>query len=221
MWNFDENMTNFLQDLRERGYTLLEQAGQSGLDDAIARLGRVIQMTDVRNNPNTPALVTSTRALDFHTDHPKADYIAWLCIEPSASGGESILADAEMAFSHLSPSEQDALAGIRLFEHKVFPDDQDSRPLISLANGRKLFYYSFWLVEDDLPSVQRNALNHFRKAVRECQIAEIKLRKDDILIVENSRVFHGRRAFEGEERHLRRYWISRFCSNTSQTGGKP
>ena len=215
-------MKGLLQNLRERGYALLEKAGRPGLDDIIARLGEVIQVTEARNNPNTRALVTSARALDFHTDHPKADYIAWLCLEPSDSGGESILADAETAFARLSPDEQAALAEIRLFEHKVFPDDQDSRPLVSAgADGGRRFYYSFWLVEDDLPPAQGGALKRFRRAVSECQVAEVKLRRDDILVVDNARILHGRRAFAGGKRHLTRHWIRRFCSNFSRQGGKP
>ena len=215
-------MAKLLQELQKRGYALLEKAGRSGLNDAIGQLGEVIQVTEVRNNPNTRALVTSTRALDFHTDHPKADYIAWLCIEQSDSGGESILADADMAFARLSPDEQAELTKIRLFEHKVFPDDEDSRPLVSVApNGERRFYYSFWLVEDDLPASQKSALKHFRNAVSECQIAEITLRQDDILVVNNAKILHGRRAFTEDKRWLTRHWIRRFCSSLSQKGEKP
>lgn len=214
-------MTALLQELRERGYALLKAAGQSALDNVVAQLGEVIQVTEVRSNPNTRALVTSARALDFHTDHPKADYIAWLCVEQADSGGESILADAEMAFNRLPPDERERLADIRLFEHKVFPDDADSRPLLSVADGKRKFYYSFWLVEDDLPPDQKTALRSFQRAVPECQVAELKLREDDILVVDNTRMLHGRRAFAGDKRHLRRFWIRRFCSKHSPQGGKP
>lgn len=214
-------MEKFLQELRERGYALLEKAGKPALDGAFARLGEVIHVTDVRNSPGARSLVASADGLDFHTDHPKADYIAWLCLEQSDSGGESILADAENAFARLSAEEQHALAEIRLLGHKVFSGDEGKCPLISVSDGRRRFYYSFWLAADDLPSAQKRALEQFRLAVSESQVAEVKLRKDDVLVVDNARIFHGRRAFEGRKRHLRRYWIRRFCSNTSQQGGKP
>ena len=197
-----------LKELKQCGYVLMEGAGQSGLDSVIAQLGEVIQVTKVHNNPDTPALVTSDRALDFHTDHPKADFIVWLCVEQSQTGGESILADADMAFERLSPDDQAALKEIRLFEHKVFPDDEDSRPLVSTgAGGKRRFYYSFWLVKGELPSAQKSALKCFQAAVSECQVAEIKLRRDDVLIVDNGRILHGRRAFTGGNRLLIRHWV--------------
>ena len=116
--------------LHQHGYATLKNAGQAGLDEVIAQLGEVIQVTRVRNEPDTPALVTSDQSLDFHTDHANVDYIAWLCRRPAEAGGETILADAEAAFARLSAAEQSALGQIRLFEHKVFADDEDDRPLV-------------------------------------------------------------------------------------------
>lgn len=189
------------------GYALLEQAGQNNLKHVIDMLGEVIHVADVTINHNSRSLVTSTRSLDFHTDHPKADYIVWYCFQPANEGGESIIADAERAFADLSPNEQETLAKIRMFEHKVFPDDASSRPLVSFDKTGKRFYYSYWLVEKNLPPTQQHAFDKFRLAVPKHQIAEVKLKKDDILIVDNTKFLHGRRAFSGGKRHLRRYWI--------------
>ena len=203
-------MLPVMKDLQQHGYVLLAEAGWTGLKDVVAELGEVIQVTEVKNDPDTPALVTSARALDFHTDHPKADYIAWLCIEQAAQGGESILADAEMAFARLAPDEQSALSEIHLLEHQVFPDDKDSHPLVAVGpGGRRRFYYSFWLVKDELPPRQASALQRFRRALPECQVAEVKLQPNDLLIVDNTRIFHGRRAFAGDSRRLVRHWIRR------------
>ena len=197
--------------LQQHGYAYLKNAGRTGLRRVIGHLGEVIQVTEVRNEPDTPALVTSDRALDYHTDHPKVDYIAWLCHRQAASGGETLLADARAAFARLSADEQSALARIRLFEHKVFADDADDCPLVTRgADGAHRFYYSFWLVKQDLPPAQQRALARFRAALPAAQIAPgLRLARGDILVVDNTRALHGRRAFAGGRRHLTRHWIRR------------
>ena len=201
-------MAALLEALRSRGYGLLEKVDSGALDGILAALGEVVQVVDVVNDPETPALVTSAEALDYHTDHPRVDCIAWRCIKQAAEGGESILADAALAFAQLPAADQAALAEVRLFEHKVFPDDADSQPLVSWGpDGRRRFYYSFWLVKDQLPAAQRQALRRFRSLVPACQLAEFRLQPDDLLVVDNTRILHGRRAFTGNERRLIRYWI--------------
>jgi len=208
--------------LWKESYALVKDVASEGLDAIAAELGEVIHVTDVKVNPKSRALVTSARALDFHTDHARADYVAWLCIDQADDGGETILADAEAAYLRLSPGERHALSGIHLREHKVFADDEDFRPLVIVENGEAKFYYSFWLVEDNLSSTQKDALTRFRRILSECQIAEIKLRPDDVLVVDNARILHGRRAFSGEKRFLKRYWISRYPSiNAADNGDKP
>lgn len=200
----------------------MEGVASNGMDVIAAELGEVIHVTDVKVNPKSRALVTSARALDFHTDHPKADYVAWLCIDQADDGGETILADAEAAYLRMLPWERHALSGIRLREHKVFTDDEDCRPLVVVKNGEPRFYYSFWLVKDNLSSVQKDALTRFQRILPECRVAEIKLRPDDVLVVDNTRMLHGRRAFSGEKRFLKRYWIRRYPSiNAADNGGKP
>ena len=208
--------------LWKEGYALVQGAASSGMEAIAAELGEVIYVTDVKVNPQGRALVTSARALDFHTDHPRADYVAWLCIDQADDGGETILADAEAAYRHLSPGERHALSGIHLREHKVFSDDEDFRPLVVVKNGETRFYYSFWLVKDSLSSLQKGALTRFQRMLPECRIAEIKLRPNDVLVVGNTRILHGRRAFSGDRRFLKRYWISRCPSvNAADNGGKP
>lgn len=208
--------------LYEEGYMYVEGAASSGMDAIASELGEIIYVTDVKINPKNRALVTSACALDFHTDHPKADYVAWLCINQSDDGGETILADAEMAYLQLSHGERRTLSDIYLFEHKIFIDDKDFCPLVTIENNRINFYYSYWLINDNLSSIQKDVLMHFREILSECQIAEIKLCPDDVLVVDNRRILHGRHAFCGDKRFLKRYWISRpYFTNIADKGGKP
>ena len=68
--------------------------------------------------------------------------------------------DAEKIYAKLSPQ---GTCGDNAFEHKIFDGDEESRPLISQHNGKRAFYYSFWLV--DLPKKQKAALDAFRAGI--------------------------------------------------------
>lgn len=208
----NKNVAPILDEITRSGYALLRGIGSSGMDRVATKLGDILHVTDVKVDSKSKSLVTSNRALDFHTDHPRADYIVWHCIEQSEIGGETILADAEKAYLQLSSKEQKWLFTIRLFEHKVFPDDEDSYPLVSVRNSRTRFYYSYWLVGNDLSLNQREALTRFRIFLAKSKIAEIRLCSDDVLVVDNTRIFHGRRSFLGDQRFLKRYWVGHFAS---------
>ena len=134
----------------------------------------------------------------------------WLCIRQASNGGETILADANAAYLRLLPCERSVLSSVQLYEHCVFSDDNESHALVTVTNNKRKFYYSFWLVDkSNLQHAQKKALAKFDANLSTCQIAEFKLEPDDILVVDNSWILHGRRAIDDEKRFLRRFWISR------------
>ncbi|MDD2986139.1 TauD/TfdA family dioxygenase [Flavobacterium sp.] len=194
-------------ELSKNGFIHLTNQSQEQLQSVINSLGDVIMTTDVVVKTESKGMVTTALGLDYHTDHHKAKYILWYCYKQTDKGGESIIIDAEKVYSKLSLEFQEELKKINLFEHKVFPDDQEYYPLVALdEKGKKKFYYSFWLVKDEDRS--NVALREFQKIIKETDATEIKLQEGDILIVDNHRVFHGRKAIEGSKnRFLKRYWI--------------
>ncbi|MDA7968791.1 MAG: TauD/TfdA family dioxygenase [Gammaproteobacteria bacterium] len=194
-------------ELRERGWLHWPSAGMQNFRALAESLGEVVQKTNVAVNPNSKALITSVRPLDFHTDHSKVDYVAWLCRRPAAEGGESLLADARTAYSLLDEEDKKTLETVMLMEHHVFDKDPLRSPLVSHANGATKFYYSFWLADKNMPQKQRKAFDAFRRAVSRTPFHEFKLQKDDVLVVDNSRILHGRRAIKDPNRRLQRVWI--------------
>ena len=196
--------------LRDNGYVVIKGAGCAGSELVAEELGEVIHTTDVIVDRKSKGLVTSNRALDFHTDHSRADYVMWLCIRQARNGGETILADANAAYLRLLPRERSVLSSIQLYEHCVFSDDNESHALVTVTNNKRKFYYSFWLVDkSNLQHAQKKALARFHANLTACQIAEFKLEPDDALVVDNSWILHGRRAIGDEKRFLRRFWVSR------------
>lgn len=198
------------QALHSQGWFHATGVGAAELQLLLDSVGETIWRTAVRPKPTSKALVTSLKALDVHTDHHKADYIAWHCLHgDDAGGGQSVLVSAEEAFGLVDDRTREALSKINLLEHKVFPDDPEQFPLVSDQDGRRKFYYSFWLADRNMPAELQEAMNRFREAIAASSVTEITLRKDDVLIVDNGKMLHGRRAIQDGNRHLERYWLAR------------
>lgn len=154
------------------------------------------------------ALVTSDRALDFHTDHHRASFIAWHCLVQTLEGGASRLADARAAFDELGPEQQRLLAEIRLFETSIFPGDASTHPLVELGGAVPRFYCSFWS-DAPLDPDHAAAFEAFEAAIRRHQVANFRLTPGDVLVIDNRRILHGRSAITGSrDRHLVRHWLA-------------
>jgi len=200
-------MENWKNELDNNGFVHIPNQNAAKLNDIITNLGEVIMETDVKVNIESRALVTSTRELDFHTDHHKAKYIIWFCHKQTSDGGYSIAINAENLYNQLEKEQQDALKKIELFEHKVFPGDKESNPLVIEEQGNLKFYYSFWLVRDE--DKNNDALKRFRELIAQSSYAKIRLEEKDIFIVNNHKCFHGRTEIKGStDRFLKRYWIN-------------
>lgn len=200
--------TKLIETLKEFGWVHLSNQTEEELNELLEYLGNVIFTTDVAVKPESKAMITSARALDFHTDHHKANFIVWYCYKQTDLGGDSILIDAEKIFQQLSYEHQEQLKTINLFEHKIFPDDKESYPFVATdTTGEYRFYYSFWLVKNE--DKQNPAMLEFQRLIKLTQPFKINLKEGDILIVNNHRVFHGRTAIEGsKDRFLKRFWVS-------------
>mgnify|MGYP001282518073 CR=1 FL=1 len=197
-----------LNDIEKTGFVWLQGCDRQYFEKITSEIGDVIFVTDVKVNPESRAMVTSEKGLDFHTDHHKAKYIAWFCIEQTDKGGESILLEANKLFEMLDDEEQQELRNVRLFEHKVFEDDEDTYPFMIEKDGNRSFYYSFWLAKDGIGEKGRNAIRKFQELTNQIEHIKFKLNPNDLLIIDNHRMLHGRTAIEGSKnRFLKRFWI--------------
>jgi hypothetical protein len=194
--------------LREHGIFHLPGAGPDVLEEVLGWLGTVIHVTDVAVDPESRRLISSDEALDLHTDHHRADVIVWHCIEQSDEGGESVLLDAEAAYGRLTPEQQRLLEAVQLIEHRVFPEDEGTHPLVRSVDGRRKFYFALWMLDEPESEAQGEALNAFQAALAGVPRRLIKLQPGDLLGIDNGRMLHGRTAIGGNrQRLLRRYWV--------------
>lgn len=175
-----------------------------------ASFGEVIKVMDVVVDESATSLVKSQEELGAHTDHSRARYILWECRGQCAAGGTSVLVDAGAVLESLSDADRKALRHVYLTEHQVFRNDASRVPLLRTIRGEDRLYYSFWLVEDEVPEESREALERFQNALEAAPRIEIELEPGEILLIDNHRILHGRTAIEAapSKRHLVRYWIS-------------
>jgi alpha-ketoglutarate-dependent taurine dioxygenase len=194
------------KELDAHGFKYLKNQTIKDVNLLCHSLGKILLETDVKIDLTTKALVTSDKELDMHTDHSKAKYIIWHCLKQTSIGGHSLILDTRKVLQKLSKTEKQDLTKIQLFEHKIFKNDLESYPMLSKINGKDKMYYSFWFIN---PKNKHNqAFLKFKCIVDEMKKTEIRLNKNDVLIIDNDRMFHGRTKILGDKnRHLKRFWI--------------
>ena len=201
-------MSAILSTLESRGMCILHSLTLEDAETIASNLGEIVNQTDVtvRHRKERGPLVTSDKALDIHTDHHDVKYVLWHCLRNSSHGGYSLFSDADKFIHALTPEDIEALSNVHLYEHDVFNSGNSTSPMLSIGEDGKLrIYFSFWHVSPD--DKNNRAVKLF------CQLAKQntwrqKLLKNDILIVDNHRMLHGRTAIAGDKRrHLKRFWI--------------
>lgn len=200
-----QEMTDWKTQLEEDGFVHIPNQSEFELKQVLEQLGNVINETDVIANSESKSLVTSDKFLDFHTDNHLAKYIVWHCHKPAEEGGFSILCDAEQVFRLLEEDEKNQLSKIHVYEHKMFPENRNSNPIVRETNGKQIFYYSFWLAREKYRKLP--VFKKWRDLIQNSNYTKLRLEKSDILIVDNHRIFHGRTEIKGE-RFLKRYWLN-------------
>lgn len=200
---------NIQQELKQDGFVLLDLPQYQAREKVLEELGPLLHKTTVTNRTGSKSLVCSTKELPLHTDHHRARYIGLYCESQSRTGGDSLLLDGLQVLSTLPEDTQSKLRQVKLMEHKVFQDDQEEHPCLRQhADGHWQLYYSYWLVKEACASDELIAINRLRKKVEEAQAITFRLKAGQLLLFDNHRMLHGRKAFHQEDqRTLIRYWI--------------
>jgi alpha-ketoglutarate-dependent taurine dioxygenase len=202
-----DDLPSALLALEMRGFAILPGLDEEAATRCLGSLGRVIHEFDVRPRMGSRALVTSLRDLPPHTDHHRARWIAWHCVRPAESGGESVLVDARAAYASLTVARRAALERVLLFEHSVFSGDVDRHAVVTRDGMVTRIYYSYWLCDESLAPPEADAFEAFRRAIDHAPQFRRVLRTGDLLLVDNTWMLHGRTAFLDPARHLRRSWL--------------
>lgn len=223
----DAYLLSCLQNVARFGFVLLKGASdQPGMvEEAISRFGFLRETNygrifDVRSTADANNLAFTSLGLEPHTDNPYRDPVPGLqllhCLSNSGDGGETRLIDGFAAAQTLrvnAPDHFEILAStpVRFGWGDTGNSLQASKPVIELALDGSIACIRFnnrAFRSIDAPVDQRRA---WRKAI--VALADIinapgsgidlKLNPGDVLILDNSRVLHGRRSFEDSPSRVR------------------
>jgi len=197
-----------LEILNKNNYVVFQVKSYKEAKSICMNIGNIIHENDIIPNARSKSLTNSYKALDFHTDHHRANIIGIYCLKPSSVGGETIIIDSYDVLSHFNKDELSLLQTIYLYEHKIFENDPENYPLLEYIDNNYRIYYSYWLEKGGLSNKQQEVFNKFKKLTHTVKYIKFKLNANDFLLFDNRRMMHSRTEIKsGEERLLKRIWI--------------
>jgi hypothetical protein len=187
-------------------------------------LGHVRNVGANANDPNVRIYQTAERQT-FHTD--SADVVGLLCLEPGASGGDSLLVSAVAIHNAMNASSPELcsalfapLATDRRGEVPAGADPWFTIPVFSWYDDRLTVMYQRQYIESaqrfggapKLRELQRQALDLFDDIANDPAMhISMSLERGDMQFVHNHSLLHDRTAFVDKPRaprHLLRLWLS-------------
>ncbi|MFJ8039851.1 TauD/TfdA family dioxygenase [Kitasatospora sp. NPDC096147] len=146
--------------------------------------------------------------LDLHTDramHPGPPrLLGLLCVRPAASGGESVLVSGHAVHDALLGTRPEVLPDLyRDFHFGDEPDLERRYPVFRRRGGRlDVQYNRYWIGRGQrergqpLTAGQLAGLDAFEEVLADPGLAlRVRLRRGDLLVLDNAAVLHGRTAF--------------------------
>lgn len=189
------------------------------------RLGYVFDESFVYVDETTPRFVRMPHPVPFHTDHAKANIVAWLC--EMSEDSRFCYMDARRIYAGMTPDDQEALA--RVTSYVPAPHGPGfTRPALTVpvveraARPPRFHWESYWgtkpLRADSpagllptTPAEQRAVKRFWAHIDIEPERADITLAlaAGDAVFVDNNRFLHGRGALpRTSPRQLYRLWIN-------------
>ena len=196
--------------LLENGYVHIPFSLDNDLEIILNELGKIIQVTEIKESEKSSRFLLSNRFINYHTDHYKAKFIVWFCNSQSSIGGESLLIDSSKIIERFNQIELKLLSEIFVDNHIVFYGDEPKVPIIQFNDIEAInsIFYADWLIDKQLGLQHKSILEKFQNQIKSIKSIEIQLSEGDILIIDNQRMLHARNGFlENSNRWLTRYWI--------------
>ncbi len=222
-----KNSTNclgrWLSDVRRYGFAKITGGSQSpgAIIDVVSLFGFVRETNygkwfDVRSEVNPTNLAYTGLGLQAHTDNPYRDPVPTLqilyCLENSVTGGDSSVVDGFKIAEQVkkeAPEHFDILSRYSARFEYIGEDGvclQSKRPMIELSPEGELIAIRFnnrsCAPLSDIPFDEMElyymAYRHFSDIVNDPAMAvSFKLSAGECFIVDNTRILHARKSFEG------------------------
>jgi len=203
-------LSTCMHSLKECGYFYLPNQPVNSATRWAEVFGSHWLRDEVKEHPNGKKLRETCNAIDLHSDPAGVHYLMYVCRQAAGVGGEVLLADGRKILNSLNPKVHPLLREIEVICPRVFGSEHPTTPILQVdsAQQMKQCYYAPWhLLEPHLPPLKQ-ALGDFLNGVNTAPRIELKLNPGDLLIIDNTRMLHGRRSFgRNSGRWLTRYWI--------------
>ncbi|RTR06458.1 2-trimethylaminoethylphosphonate dioxygenase [Halomonas nitroreducens] len=231
----DTALLGMLEGLHRYGFVLvsgvpIDEDGMQALIDRIGPLRRTNWggIADVKSVADAYDLTMTQRGLEPHTDNPYRDPIPgyiWLhCLTNAADGGDNTLVDgyrAAQVLAERGPAAFDCLTrvtpGFRYRDETTWLESEG--PLIELDGQGRVIRVRYSNRTERVAALPTEELARYyaaRRAFYELITSDeltvhLKLDPGQMLIMDNYRLLHGRRAYElaGGVRHLRQGYVDR------------
>jgi gamma-butyrobetaine dioxygenase len=121
-----------------------------------------------------------------------------LCVRPAAEGGETLLLDTWALLERIAAEEPELFHALLTWPRRipfVFGDVFD--PTVSLRGGNVVFTHSPMPANDELGG-------RLAPWIERAPLVELRVEADEVLVVDNHRMLHGRRGFVDPERRFLR-----------------
>ncbi|WP_311949419.1 2-trimethylaminoethylphosphonate dioxygenase [Halomonas piscis] len=231
----DGALLDMLEGLHRYGFVLVSNVPttEDGMQALIERIGPLRRtnwggIADVKSVANAYDLTMTQRGLEPHTDNPYRDPIPgyiWLhCLTNAADGGDNTLVDGYRAAEVLRERNPDAFDALtRVWPTFCYRDDtthlESEGPLIELNSRGETVRVRYSNRTERVPALPADELEAYYAARQEFYqlitgdelTVHLKLNPGQMLIMDNYRLFHGRRAYElaGGVRHMRQGYVDR------------
>lgn len=186
------------------GYIYIPDSNYETFLDISSSIGKLIKLTDVRIDNSKKWFLNKSDAFPMHTDHPDINFVAWFCIKQDNIYGATILIDVRPIIENMSEEMIYLLSSINI------EIQQTSKyvPLLISTEPLKIHYAPWNIKYEQLSTKQIEAISDFNKKMSVLDKKLIRLNPNDILIINNNFILHGRDKIpQDSNRHLIRAYI--------------
>jgi len=223
-----ELTAGILNALRTYGYAYITRPlSLAAFERTSQNLGRIELKTDIKIDPEQLQRQVQNRVtggrpstyqaqeLDFHSDNPEMNVLAWYCLKQDLLEGAIYLLDTDTVAKRLSQDELAILTTTKvMYSNKLNKADQEqllTEPLLTKIGSGYRVYYQSWLLLDTYNEEQRAVLKRFSDCIRDLEKTSrigVRLAEQQSLFIDNRRMLHGRGPLpENSHRHLVRFFI--------------
>jgi alpha-ketoglutarate-dependent taurine dioxygenase len=193
-----------------------------------AAIGDVFHQQSIHLEPGRGVYVREPAPVPFHTDHARANVVAWLCEVPATTYNRYL--DARRVFAALPPAQRTALARVRCYCPTGKPGAAEARHaieprVVAVRDGIARF---FWVPQLGAAREPARGVRPFVRAPRDRRTARallafraavdvaperahvsVRLRRGEAIFIDNNRFMHGRGEVAATSlRRLFRLWIN-------------